>query len=494
MSKSPWIGFVIREQSRWTKFIRIVGLGYGVRVLILFSVIAGGCASPKNPTQIPQEPRNIILVIADDVGAEQVPSYASELRFSRRFHPVNLEAVAELEAAGVRFREAWSNPTCSPTRAGIHTGQYPWVHGVTHPLDEKDPNPLDGTKCSSLPSMMPSRYKTALFGKWHLGYSSPALPRNHDWDHYAGSLGGHLPSYNKWDKTIDDDPPIIEYSTHATIDVVDDALAWITDCVNKDSLFLAVLAFNAPHGTLDKKGDWVWLSTDLSPDCYDTSRPLPDERSVYKAQLRCLDHELGRLLRGLQKDSPRALDQTMIIFIGDNGTPDEVVEEPISISPSTPNHAKASLYQGGVHVPFIIADGRNLVAEEYRSKFPMIGHIASPGRTTDALVHTRDLYSTILALAGTGSGGVPSRSLVPFLTSASATEPDYVVTADDNGCAIRDKTYKLIKLNSGREEFYDLILTPWEKTPLTISSLKSAQSDALNNLNAHLLSIGATCK
>ena len=96
-------------------------------------------------------------------------------------------------------------------------------------------------------------------------------------------------------------------------------------------------------------------------------------RAYYEAMIEALDTEIGRLLKSVD------LTTTTVVYLGDNGTPAEVTAPPYLGS-----HAKLSLYEGAVRVPFLIAGAG----------------VAAPGRKVAGLVSTVDLFPTILALAG----------------------------------------------------------------------------------------------
>ncbi len=450
-------------------------------IRFLLSIVLAGCCSTEPPSETPQDARNVILIIADDVGAEQVPAYAAELDLGGWFNPANLPTVEMLASAGVRFKEAWSNPTCSPTRAGLLTGHYSCVHEIYDPMSVtagtslEDRTPL----YVSLPLLLPTPYQSGYFGKWHVG-DAPDNPNDAGWDNHEGAIGGELDSYVGWEKYENGSGPTT-VTDHATLDVVADFQEWIALREKDGAPFLAVLAFNAAHSTKDAD---KWIVEDVSDDCGGT--PLPSTapiKQIYKEQIRCMDYQLGNLIDTLKTHYTSILDNTVIIFIGDNGTPEEVGEGPVASG-----FSKGSLYQGGVHVPMIIADGHWLLDAEDRKPLPLKPRILSPNRTTDALVHTRDLYGTILELTGNPNWdcGNVSNSLVPFLKDPTASGNPYVVTEQSaDSYAIRDSQYKLIRRPSG-DTFYDLTATPWESSALSLASLSIAEQSAYDALVAEL--------
>lgn len=181
---------------------------------------------------------------------------------------------------------------------------------------------------------------------------------------------------------------------------------------------------------------------------------------VFQAMVSAMDTEIGRLLEEIDHSN------TYVIFIGDNGT-ESVVADPALVPRG---HAKASLYEGGVNVPFIISGPE----------------VNRQGERTDVLTHTSDLYSTILAIAGdevdaegrpesaTQYAEIDGRSLLPVV-SQNAEDVDgreYVATnmgiwpgenpvllrpgyprgLSTEGEAIRDRQYKLLRFTLYDEE------------------------------------------
>src|SRR4030095_5998889 len=126
---------------------------------------------------------NIVLIVADDMGYADVG-----FQGSRDIPTPNADALA---TAGIRFTDAYvSGPYCSPTRAGLMTGRYPQRFGHEFNPDGNPEFglPLDQTTMAD--RLKAAGYRTALFGKWHLG-SAPSLhPMERGFDEFFGFLGG----------------------------------------------------------------------------------------------------------------------------------------------------------------------------------------------------------------------------------------------------------------------------------------------------------------
>lgn len=416
---------------------------------------------------------NVLLVIADDFGVDQSPCHA----VGRGFAP--MPTLRALCARGVVFNQAWAAPTCSPTRAAILTGRHGFRTGVGAQIvgNSSAALPLaERTLPAVIQGAAPNSRAAACVGKWHLSNAmngGAAHPAMAGFGHFAGMLTGQLPDYSSWPRTVDG---VTATSTrYATSAQVDDALAWLAA---QRGPWLLWLAFNAPHSPFH-----------LPPrDLHDYDRleglPLP-QRPVehYRAMLQALDTELARLFAAIPADS---LARTWVVFVGDNGTPRMVVGDPIP-----PMHAKDTLYQGGVHVPLVIA-GPGVV---------------SGGRSVEALVHVVDLFPTILGWAGVEvtaarpDGRIDGVSLAPYLLGADAPPQrrwvytelfDHSAPSAQDGRAIRDEAFKLIRFENGRTELYDLRTDPQEARNLLGAPLSAEAATHQASLDAAMSALLAT--
>lgn len=433
------------------------GAIFGCAFLVMMSdFVANSFGAPP--------PRNILLIIADDYGLDSHPFYNDDP--SATFAPTpNIDALA---SRGVLFSNAYAYPTCSPTRSAMLTGRYGFRSGVLAPLGGLD---IPGVSANefTLPEVLAANpgvgYAAGSVGKWHLGSGSDDPNTLGGWPHFSGSLGGGLPSYTNWSKT-ENGVLTRNFMTYATTDAVDESLSFI-QAQGTDRWFLWV-AFNAGHTPFHKPPDDLH-SYDALPGT--TADIEANPRSYFEAMIEAMDTEIGRLLAGVD------LDETTIIFIGDNGTPGAVIQPPF-----IRQRAKGSLYEGGTHVPMIVA-GPDIV---------------NPNRSSDAVVHVVDLYATILELAGVDlATALPrqlafdSRSLLPILndeTFTPAVECIMAETISSNspGRMARDGAFKLIRFDSGTDEFYDLTLDETEVTNLLDGTLSAPQQTAFDKLAAQL--------
>ncbi len=429
--------------------------------------------------------RNVLLIIADDYGIDSNSLYNSSPGAVLPPTP-NINA---LKSAGVQFRNAYAQPTCSPTRACMLTGRHPFRHGVTTAVTANDGQLAAGE--FTLPRAFAANsslgYSMAHFGKWHLtvGQNIANDPANvGGWPHYAGSLDGSLVggnggtgTYSAWTKTIDGVTGAENATTtYATTDTTNDALAWIG--ARGSNPWFAWVAYNAPHTPFHKPpndlhtydttvGNWATLPINNTP---------ANQRTHFNAAVEAMDTEIGRLLSGM---TPAVRANTWIIFIGDNGTPNQVIQTPFSSG-----HSKDFLYEGGVRVPLFIS-GPGIV---------------SPNRESTALVHAVDLYSTILEMAGINVAAtqpavkpIDSRSLMPLLLNQSESaraayseESGVAIAAADSGRTVRIGDYKLIRFNDNTERLHLLTSDPNEQNNLLASTLSGSAQAAYGQLTAQL--------
>jgi arylsulfatase B len=415
-------------------------------------------------------PGNILLIIADDYGADSSSLYNS----GATLPPTpNLISLAQ---NGVTFRNAYANPVCSPTRACLITGRYGFRTGVGDVIAGAGSSTLPAAEFT-LPEAFAANptlgYQVAQFGKWHLanGVNSPGTIGG--WPHYAGNLQGQITSYTSWTKTVNG--VSTTSTTYATTDVVNDAVTWIQ--ARGTNPWFAWVAFNAPHTPLHLP------PTNLCPHYATLSGSAADiaanPRSYFAAMIEAMDTEIGRLLAAVDRS------KTHIIFLGDNGTSANVIQPPYP-----GNRAKNTLYEGGVHVPFIIAGPA----------------VLNPGRTNETPIGAVDVFATIADMAGINlSTTVPanvtldSKSLLPMLTNdAVLSRCAYSelfganVAAASAGRMLRNRQYKLIQFSSGQRALYDLLNDPYEGTNLLSGVLNSTQQSNYYSLTLKLAGYQST--
>lgn len=400
------------------------------------SLVACPGAQPEPPPVPTGPPENVLIVLLDDVGVDKVAVYGEHP------DPPRTPVLDGLAAEGLLFRNAYANPSCSPTRISVLTGRHPSRTGVGRwlsPWDtEWDLQDQERTLAEVLADA-PRPYETAAIGKWHMvsfHRDDPARqPQSQGFHTHRGSLANLKMAvqdddterdYWYWEKS--DQGSLAWHQVYATTDTVDDAIAMLETL---EPPWLLYVALNAPHIPAHE------------PPADLLAEPLPADPShpaLYAAMLEAADTELGRLLASLT-ETQRAT--TTLFVAGDNGTPEDAITPPFDAS-----REKGSVHENGVRVPL----------------FALGPHVASPGRETAALVQLTDLFSTAAVLGGVDpqalqtDDGTPIRvdglSLLPILADPNASVRDVVFTEgfhppgpppyDTHERMVRDGTHKLI--------------------------------------------------
>ncbi|MCB1985230.1 MAG: sulfatase-like hydrolase/transferase [Burkholderiales bacterium] len=380
---------------------------------------------------------NFLLLIADDLGKDLISITGSgtgrsmQVRTKAKdntgpnanvigYHVGNMPNVSRLLRNGVYFDQAWAQPACSPTRASIYSGVHPWRNGVGSPMG----NPVLDTTISltTLPELLPSAYKSGLFGKWHLGNNRDTSPLEHGWDKHVGTFDGVVPDYRQWPLLDSDgvyDEDLAPYSTeYVTTVTVREAADWI-NALDSDTPWFATMAFHAPHSPFHTPPSGTTGITSIPAGANTDTNDFK-----FNLMTQSLDHHIGGLLgtassggippmtefdfAAIPQDQ---LQNTIIIFIGDNGSDSRVaIEEP-----------KTYEYEGSVAVPMIIADGASVMAEfNSTNDSPRFLHPRRVGWTSTGMTHVIDLYATLAHFADPTDGTMPARTdsvdLGPLLT------------------------------------------------------------------------------
>lgn len=414
-----------------------------------------GAALALTPVVAIAQP-NILLMIADDMGVDASLCYDVG---NQQAPMPNIEALC---ANGMVFENTYSAPTCSPTRASIMSGDYGFRTGVGAPVSPDGSDALSTETHTLFDALAQTDYASNLIGKWHLsgrrtGVDAPAQMGVSD---YVGLYNGGISDYFSWSaiengKTVQVD----EYSTTV---LTDHAIDWIG--AQQQPWFLW-LAYNAPHAPFHLPPTDLH-GFDLTDDRQAVRRnPLP----YYQAMLEALDTEIGRLLASLP---PETRANTVIMFIGDNGSPSQVTRDLYG-----DQGAKGTLFNSGTRVPLIVS-GPNLMT----------------GRT-NALVNTVDLHATIAGLAGATTTSQDAIDFGPVLNGGEGGRNWVYVEQFSNspqrgpntfGHALREGDYKLVNLNDQPAHLYDVISDPFETNDLLKDGVSSHEEAIVERLQHHI--------
>lgn len=417
--------------------------------LIACSSDSGGYSDNSvDPIIAPESYPNILLIIADDMGRDATFGFSEG-----SLKPITPH-INSIKNNGITFQNFWSYPTCSPTRASIITGKYGYRTGVKWAGDVL-PN-TERSLQKYIKEETGSRYNSAVIGKWHLSGNNSSLDRSaFGIDYYAGLMGGALQNYFQWNLTNDQGTNLQSgYSSKIFTDL---AMDWVGA---QDQPWFLWLAYNAPHTPFHKPPSIMHNQGELT-NYSEGIDPMP----YYLAAIEAMDFQIGRLINGLTQEER---DNTIILFMGDNGTPNEVGQ-----SPYPDNAVKGSLYQGGINVPlFVSGKGVQRTGNDYN------------------LLTSTDLFSTIAQLAGVDSDEIhDSKSFMNLLTTDDgqrAFQYSEMESPNASKWAISNGDYKLIVRANGAQELYDLVSDPYESENLIGAALSLEAIDAKTALEAEL--------
>jgi len=414
--------------------------------LILIFIFSCNSEEDSIASSLPVTPitkNNVLLIIVDDMGLDATIGY------NIGSQKPNMPNLQNLINSGVKFNNVWSTPVCSPTRSTILTGKYGYRTSV---LDVGDELSTSETSLYNYLTLN-TNYSSALVGKWHLS-GTPAdhnHPNNIGIDYYSGMIGGGIQNYSNW--TFSENGNTSNTTQYSTTKLTNEAIDWIN---NQDSEWFMWLAYNAPHTPFHLPPSNLHAQGQLPTDQASIdSNPLP----YYLAMIEAVDSEMGRLFNSI---SDEELANTTIIFIGDNGTPNQVVQQYNS------NRAKGSLYKGGINVPMVISGNQ----------------VNRFGQEENALINTTDLFTTITELCGVNNEAVhDSKSFISLLTSSfNSNSRDYIYSEIGNeNYTIRNNTHKYIHFENGNEALFNL-----NNNQLEFPNLLNANQlplSELNNLN-----------
>ena len=365
---------------------------------------------------------NVVVIVVDDLGVDKVGAYGEAPPGVSAPCTPNIDGLAR---EGVLFRNVWTNPFCSPSRAQILTGRHGFRTGVGAVIpSQAEVGGLSVQNELLIPKAMQG-YQTAAIGKWHLANSSGdglQQPLLAGFDAYSGSLynltraaipegeaseipdcteGGRLDYYHwvkTWDPEGDGKLRQTCSTTYATTDTADDAIEQVQTL---QAPWFLYVSFNSAHRPFQPPPQSLRRTVDC-PSNYSLSSTgeTPD---VADAMVEVMDAELGRLLETIRSQAP----DTYVILVSDNGT-DRLASQGEPGTCVDPLRSKGTLYEGGIRVPLIIS-----------------GPAVVPGEV-DALVNSTDIYATVMDLGRVTASAEDSVSLVPYLRGDHTPQRDFI--------------------------------------------------------------------
>lgn len=335
--------------------------------LIILAML--GCKSPVEDTKSAsvQNLPNIVIIFTDDQGYEDLGCYGSP--------DIKTPYIDQMAREGLRFSNFYvSQPVCSASRSSLLTGCYAnriGIHGAYSPYVKKGLHPDEVTIAEVL---KPLGYKTAIYGKWHLGSEPELLPTRQGFDEYFGiPYSNDMWPHHPWQGTVFNFPdlPLVENET--VIDTLEEQsmlTTWYTERAtafikqNKAHPFFLYVPHSMPHVPLFVSEKYAGSS----------------RRGLYGDVIEEIDWSVGEILRTLKEEG---LDEnTLVVFTSDNGPWLSYGGHSGEAHPL--REGKGTALEGGVRVPCVM-------------RWP--GHIP-PGTETGKPAMTIDLLPTICEITG----------------------------------------------------------------------------------------------
>ena len=398
----------------------------GTLIVLIAAGLASACATnaPPDAPSADAAPRrpNIVIILADDLGYGDLGAYGGRL--------VPTPHIDALARGGVRYAAGYTTAAvCAPSRAGLLSGRNQSRFGFEfNPVgrDERIGMPPGETTFAELARS--AGYRTALFGKWHVGQAAGFHPLDQGFDQFVGLLGGatnYFPDgaegISRAETGADRLTTRARFPLYRGRDLIDPP-GDLTDLLTEEAVgfiranrarpFLLYLAHLAPHTPLQAPQAAAARHAHIAS---------PHQR-IYAAMVEKLDSSVGRVVaelraRGLERD-------TVILFLSDNGCPN-YVRGACSNAPLSGH--KAFPWEGGLRVPFILAAP---------------GRIAG-GRIEQRPVSSLDILPTVAALAGVAApAAAEGRNLL-----ARATDGRSLFWRMGPNFAVRQGRWKLIVVN-----------------------------------------------
>lgn len=411
--------------------------------ILIGLVLAGSSVASANA-----ERPHILYIVADDLGWKDVGYHGSP--------DIRTPHIDKLAAGGARLERFYVQPMCSPTRAALMTGRYPFRYGFqTAVIPSKGTYGLPADERLLPEALKEAGYFTAMVGKWHLGHAERRFwPRQRGFDYHYGAVLGEIDYFTRSSHDVLDwqrDNKEVKEDGYVTQLLGADAVKTIRRHDSTRPLFL-YLAFTAPHAPYQAPPEYV-----------ERCKHIPDEpRRTYAAMIECLDDEIGKTLAALEEKGMR--DNTLIVFHSDNGgtrdarmTGESAVKKvPCDNGPL--KGGKGQLYEGGTLVPAI-------------ANWP--GHIRA-GEVGE-LIHITDMLPTLAEIAGAStaeSKPLDGMNVWPAIAHGKPSgRSEVVYNVEPFRGAVRQGDWKLVWkcLLPTRMELYHLGKDPYEQTNLAES-------------------------
>jgi arylsulfatase A-like enzyme len=319
-------------QSR-RQFLKMIGAAGALSIL-------PGCGDNGSNRSPNKGKPNIVLVITDDQGYGDLACHGNKI--------IKTPNMDKLHSQSVRLTNFHVGPTCAPTRAALMTGRYCNRTGVWHTVMGRSLMRADEVTIADV--LKPHGYKTAIFGKWHLGDNFPFRPQDRGFDEVLIHGGGGVTqAHDYWGNDYFDDTYLHngkpqKYKGYCTDVWFAEAMKFIKE--NKNEPFFCYLATNAPHGPFHIAQKYI--------DMYKDNKDVPSPN--FYGMITNIDENIAKLRKKIKRLGLN--DNTIFIFMTDNGSAAGVELDKKDFVTKGYNAGmrgkKSSEYEGGHRVPCFI--------------------------------------------------------------------------------------------------------------------------------------------
>ncbi|XP_072939691.1 arylsulfatase B-like [Epargyreus clarus] len=391
---------------------------YGMVIIILIIIIITVVLYNKT-TIIKSERPNIVVIIADDMGRDDVSYHGSD-----QIMTPNIDLLAY---SGVALERYYTHCVCTPSRSALYTGKFAHTLGMQgFPLTNGEDRGIP-LKEKLLPQYLKSLgYATHLVGKWHVGHSRKAfLPTFRGFDTHFGHRLGYIDYYEYFVDIMTAFGDLSGLDLHRNLDADWTSNKYVTDLYTEEALsvikshnlevplFLTV-AHNAPHA--GNRG----ATLQAPPEDVRAMRHVASaQRRIYAAMVKKLDDSVGDIVKALY--DKRILDNTLIVFVSDNGG--MTTGDFMNYASNWPLRGiKMTPFEGGIRVNGLLWS-QNLTN--------------SNNHVWDGYMHAVDWVPTLLKAAGAEPpSAIDGLDLWENITSNTDSKRDVMFEIDDyNGFA-----------------------------------------------------------
>jgi arylsulfatase A-like enzyme len=512
-----------------------------------------------SPAKKVGDPRpNIVMLLVDDMGFSDIGPYGSEIATP------NLDKLAK---GGIKFTQFYNNPRCCPSRASLLTGLYSQQAGMGMMTADYGRYPYPGYKgdlsensVTIAEALRAGGYRTALSGKWHLtpnkkDFSQHNWPLQRGFDKFFGTIEGAGSYHDPASLARDNTPIEAGDNFYYTDAIAENAVGYINEFGKDERPFFLYTAFTAPHWPLQAfeediakyaeryRGGWdqlrrerhvrqiqlgiveeKWGITDRDPrvPAWEVASFKDWEMrrmAVYAAMIERMDRGVGRILAKL--DEFGISDNTLVMFMSDNGGNFEEMNDPGDTVPREPwlpyrTHGGRPVIRG--NKPSVMPGGEDTYqsigipwgncsntpfrlykhyAHEGGISTPFIAHwpkgIKQQGSVTHQLGHETDIMATCLDVAkvpypakakdGNQPPALAGTSLQPIFEGSQRTDRGPIFWEHEGNAAIRDGKWKLVSRFPDAWELHDMdadrteMHNVAELHPERVRTMASAYSD-----------------